>query len=298
MRERRRNQPDMAIVQNTDESAAITEALSLIQAEKLINNNDVVVITPNWVQKQTPQTGIVVGPESLRRVIRFARENNPKRIVVATGSGQKSTIEIMNSVGFAEVIKSEGVEFADLNTGPFLRLELNHNSPAATNINRLYDEMTFLISFAQLKYHEEAVISAGIKNITMGWPPAEEHGYPKKNLGIHKDLHGFMRAMAEKLTIDLSIVSANPAMIGTGPAKGIPKHTGIVICGTDAIAVDTVGARLMGFKPQAVRYLYECINTNLGVGEAEKMNIKGMSITEAEKAFSMAAYGQAVSVDS
>lgn len=297
MRVRRRNTPDISIAKNDNENLAIDEALNLIQADNLINNNDVVVITPNWVQQQAPQTGVVVGPDSLREIIMFAKKNNPRRIVVATGSGEKDTAEIMRTVGFDKVIQSEGVEFIDLNKGPFIRIDLNHDSPVATSINKLYDEMTFLISFTQLKYHQEATMSASIKNITMGWPPAYEHGHPKTNQGIHKNLHGFMRAMAQKITIDLSIVSAQPAMVGTGPAGGIPVHTGIVLCGTDPVAVDTVGARMFGFKPQAVYYLYDCINNGIGVGEVEQMNINGIPLVDAEKIFSTAVYKQAIAID-
>jgi uncharacterized protein (DUF362 family) len=297
MRLRRRNIPDISISKNDNENLAIFDALNLIQADNLINSNDVVVITPNWVQQQTPQTGVVVGPDSLREIIRFTKKNNPKRIIVATGSGEKDTSQIMQAVGYDKVIQSENVEFIDLNKGPFVRIELNHDMPSATNVNKLYNEMTFLISFTQLKYHQEATMSASIKNITMGWPPADEHGHPKKNLGIHKNLHGFMHAMAEKITIDLSIVSAQPAMVGTGPSGGIPIHTGIVLCGTDPVSVDTVCARLLGFKPQAINYLYDCINKGIGQGDLEKMTIKGIPLVDAEKIFSYSAYKQAIAID-
>ncbi len=297
MRPRRRNSPDIGIARNNDERAAISEALELIQAQNLINSNDVVVITPNWVQKQTPETGVVVGTESLREVIMFAKKNNPKRIVVATGSGERNTAEIMQAAGFDRIIREEGVEFVDLNTGPFIRISLNHDCPSATNINKLYEEMTFLISFTQLKFHQEATVSACIKNIALGWPPAEEHGFPKKNMGIHRKLHDFIRAMAEAITIDLSILSANPAMVGTGPSGGIPRHTGIIVCGTDPVAVDTIGTHLLGFRPQAVGYLYSSINRGVGVGNTDEMNIRGLSLMDAERAFSTVAYGQEIVID-
>jgi uncharacterized protein (DUF362 family) len=294
---RRRNAPDIGIAKNDNESFAIAESLSLIQAENLIKGDDMVVITPNWVQPNDPSTADVVGAESLRAIIQFVKKNNPKSIVVATGSAGKSTPEVMKTVGYEKVIQEEEVEFIDLNHGPFTRISLNHNSPAATNLNKLFDEMTFLISFAQLKIHNEATVTAAIKNIALGWPPTEEHGHPKKNLGIHNDLHGFIRAMAEKVKIDLAIVSANPAMVGTGPHNGVAKHTGIVISGTDPVAVDTVGARLLGFNVPAVRYLWDLMNMNIGIGDVKQMNIKGLPLVDAEKAFSKSVYGQEFSVD-
>ena len=297
MRDRRRNSPDVAITKSNDEILAINECFELLNATSLINSNDVVVITPNWVQQQKAETGIVVGPESLRAILQFVKKQNPKRIVVATGSGQKETSEIMKFSGFDKIIETEGVEFVDLNHGPFIRVNLNHNTIKSTNLNHLFEEMTFLISYTQLKHHEEATMSAAIKNIALGWPPAEEHGFPKKNLGIHEELHGFISAMAEAIPIDLSIVSASPAMIGTGPAKGIPRQTGLVLAATDPVAVDTIAARLLGFKPQGVRYLFECSNKNIGVSDTTQMNIKGLDLKKAEEEFSYGAYGGKVVID-
>lgn len=297
MQARRRNAADIGIAKNNNERLAIAESLNLIQADNLINGKDIVVITPNWVQFNDPCTGDIVGPESLRGVIKFAKKNNPRRIVVATGSAGESTAKIMKTVGYEKIIKEEQIEFVDLNHGPFTRIELNHKAPNATNLNKLYEEMTFLISFSQLKMHEVATMSAGIKNIAMGWPPTEEHGHPKTNLGIHDDIHGFIRAMAEKVKIDLSIVSASPAMVGTGPHGGVARHTGIVISGTDPISVDTIAARFLGFKADAIRYLWDLKNMNIGVGEVEQMNIQGIPLDIAEKAFSKAVYGQEFSVD-
>ncbi|MDP4087845.1 MAG: DUF362 domain-containing protein [Bacillota bacterium] len=297
MNSRRRNTPDIGIAKSDNESLAIIDSLNLIMADNLINKDDVVVITPNWVQPNEPKSGDIVGPESLRTIISFVKKNNPKRIVVATGSAGDSTTEVMKTVGYERIINEEKVEFIDLNRGPYTRVELNHNSPSSTYLNNIFNEMTFLISFAQLKIHNEATVTAAIKNVSLGWPSTEEHGHPKKNLGIHKDLHGFIRAMAEKIKIDLSILSGNPAMVGTGPHGGVPYYTGIVISGTDPVAVDTVGARLLGFKPQAVRYLWELDNLDIGTSDTERMNIKGLTLSEAEKAFSRAIYGREISLD-
>ncbi|HEY5583767.1 MAG TPA: DUF362 domain-containing protein [Ruminiclostridium sp.] len=297
MRQRRLMNTKVAITQNNDEATAIREAIDLLQVTTAINSNDVVVITPNWVKNQSPDSATVVGPESLKQIIRLVKEKKPKRIVIAAGSADGETKDVMDAVGFGKIIADEGVEFIDLNHGPFTRIDLNHSIVKATNINKLLQEVTFLISFTQLKNHEEATMSAAIKNIALSWPPAEEHGHPKKNCGIHSELHGFISAMAEQIPIDLSIVSASPAMIGTGPSKGIARHTGLVIAGCDPIATDTVAARLLGYKPQAVRYLFECSNKKIGESDIEKISIQGIPLVEAENIFSKAAYGDGLAVD-
>ncbi|HCL02435.1 MAG TPA: (Fe-S)-binding protein [Lachnoclostridium phytofermentans] len=303
MRVRRTIKPIVAITKNENESLAIEEGLQLIQFSTMISPEDVVVITPNWVSPASPCSGRVVGPESLRTIIRLVKSCNPKRIVVATGPGDEDVISLMEQVGFASIIKEEKVEFINLNQGPFISIDINHPCPSRLCLNQLYNEMTFLISFTQLKIHEEATISAAIKNITMGWPAGDEQGYPKKELGIHDDLHDFIAAMFEKFTIDVSIVSASPAMIGTGPHKGTAIHTGMVLCGTDPVSTDVVGARLLGFKPQAIHYLHKIIKKGLGRSTFDTKTKKGIHfsgilIEDAEEEFSRLAYKKQFAVDS
>lgn len=298
MRERRIPLSNVGISLNReDESKCLLDALSLIQAEKMVHNDDVVVITPNFVKDLPPECGVVTGNNTLRTLIAFIKGLNPRRIIMACGSGSKETRDILDELGITGLIKQEGIEFVDLNHGPFTEINLSHSFPDRTKINTLLNEMTFHISFTQLKQHEEAVISACIKNVALSWPPAEEHGHPKKNCGIHEDLHGFIRAMAEIIPIDLSILSTMPAMVGTGPINGIAKNAGIVIAGTDPVSVDTIGARLLGYKPQAVNYLYQSINAGIGKGKLEEIQISGLGLKDAEKTFSYAVYGQSFAVD-
>lgn len=285
-------EPTVVITKNEDESQAVVQGLEVLGILKKITKEDVVVITPNWVHQGKPEYGIVVGPETLRILIKMVKSRQPKRLVIATAPADPDFQDVMKLAGFDKVIEEEQVELINLNMPPFVRVNLNHTGPVYTHLNQLFEEMTFLISFTQLKIHEEATMSGAIKNIAMGWPSAEEHGYPKKNRGIHNDLHGFIVAMLEKLPIDLSIVSASPAMVGTGPNNGVASHTGLVLCGTDPVATDTIGARLLGFKPQAIHYLYEAGKKGLGCNDYNTIKVKGMNMEEAEMHFSKCVYGQ------
>jgi hypothetical protein len=72
----------------------------------------------------------------------------------------------------------------------------------------------------------------------------------------------------------------------------------MVIVGNNPLSSDVVGARLLGYKPQAINYLYKL--SNLGIKEADinKINLFGLSINEAESLFSKSIYKQEYNVAS
>ncbi|WZL71755.1 DUF362 domain-containing protein [Clostridiaceae bacterium 35-E11] len=297
-KERRVKEPIVAIMKDGMEDTSMIKALDLLPIDDIVKAGDVVAITPNWVKAKPAYTGTVVGPKTLQTLIQYVKKRNPKKIYIATGSGGDPTPKVLETVGYDKVIAQENVTFVDLNYGPYIEVELEHDKPKETKINQLLEEIDVLISFTQLKHHEEATMSAGIKNIALGWPPAEIHGFPKKDLGIHDDLHGFIVAMAKKIPIDLTIVSVDKSMIGTGPSDGKAVDTpGLIIAGTDPVATDTLAARLLGFLPQAVQYLYALYRQGVGIAEPEKMHMYGITLEEAETIFSKAAFQQEIVLD-
>ena len=293
MRENRKiKEPIVAITKALTEGKSLEKALDLLPIDEIIKKGDKVIITPNWVKDKEAKEGVVVGPKTLQKLIQYIKTKEPSTIYIATGSGGVETTRVMTSVGYDKVIKEEEVEFVDMNYGPFVELELGHQIIKSTPINKVVEEADVIISFTQLKYHEEATVTASIKNIAMGYPPASVHGFPKKETGIHEDLHGFIRSMANKVPIDLAIISLDKAMIGTGPIFGQAVDTpGRIIASTDPVAADSVGARLLGFLPQGVAYLYGLYKDGLGEANPKNMTIKGLDLVEAEKIFSKAAYG-------
>ena len=91
-------------------------------------------------------------------------------------------------------------------------------------------------------------------------------------------------------------------MIGKGPVGGKAVETGLVLAGRDPVAVDTVGAYLLGFETLGVQYLHQAAQLGLGVpysdptreGHAsDRLKIKGVTVAEATRIFRRAAYGEA-----
>ena len=294
---RKIKEPIIAITKGMTEGHSLEKALDMLPVDKIIKKGDKVIITPNGVKDKKPKDGVVSGPKTLKKLIQYVKQREPSEIYIAFGSGGTDSMKVLQTAGFDKIIEEENVKFVDMNYGPFFDIELDGPILKSTPLNKVIEDADVIISFTQLKYHEEATITASIKNICLGYPPASVHGFPKKNTGIHEDLHGFIRSFAKQVPIDLSIISMDKAMIGTGPIFGKAVDTpGLIIAGTDPVAADCIGARLLGFLPQAVNYLYMLYKDNLGEAEPQKMTIKGLDVKEAEQLFIICAYGDKKSI--
>ena len=63
-------------------------------------------------------------------------------------------------------------------------------------------------------------------------------------------------------------------MEGDGPIMGTPKAAGVVLMGRDLVAVDASAARVMGLRPERVRYLAEAARF-LGNVDAARIPMRG-----------------------
>jgi uncharacterized protein (DUF362 family) len=300
--------PDVVITLNrADIGAAIEEALGAIALEPLVAAKRVAV-KPNETWASTDDTTGITQPDTLRAVLRTVKRYSPRELVVTGGAGAAETAEVFRVGGLMTVIEQEGATFVDHNRPPFVSVDLTYSRDREARgpqqsvmVNPRVLEYDTLIALNQLKLHETATVTLALKNIAMSYPAADYYGHPRSEQKhehcFFDDMHSFIAAMAKRFPIDLAVTVGHPAMIGTGPLGGHPVETGLVIASTDALAADVVGARLLGFKPQAVRHLWEA--GRLGVGETDesRMRFPRLSLRQAIEAFTFVAYGQALTFD-
>jgi uncharacterized protein (DUF362 family) len=205
-----------------------------------------------------------------------------------------------------EVVEAEGAAFIDHNRPPFVSVDLDYaperdvrGPQRAVMVNARVLEYETLIAVNQLKLHETATVTLALKNIAMSFPAADYYGHPRSTEEhehhFFDDMHSFIAAMAKRFPINLAITVGHPAMIATGPLGGHAVETGLVIASTDALAADVVAARLLGFKPQAVRHLWEAARLGIGETNSRQMRFPRLSLQNAIEAFTLAAYGERLS---
>lgn len=294
--------PTVVITRDPAIEHAIDAALDHIEVEHLVRGK-VVAVKPNDTWASEKDTTGVTQPDTLRAVLRYINRYAPGKLIVTGGAGAAETEEVFRIAGLMEVVKQEGAEFFDHNNEPFQSVDLEYAPDVEVQgpqksviVNPRVLQYETLIAVNQLKLHETATVTLALKNIAMSYPAADYYGHPrhsqKHENQFFADMHSFIAAMAKRFPIRLAITVGHPAMIGTGPLGGHPVETGLVIASTDPVAADAVGARLLGFRAQAVRHLWEAGKMKLGETNTSKMKYPALSLRQAIEAFTEAAYGK------
>ena len=292
----------VVVTQNDVIEEAVAEVLGHLPLEPLVRGKRVAVKPNETYASADDKTG-VTQPDTLRAVLRHLKQFGPRELVVSGGAGAAETDDVFRVAGLMDVLEQEGAAFFDHNRFPFTPVELEY-APAAdvdgpqksVMVNPRVLEYETLISLAQLKLHETATVTLSLKNIAMSFPAADYYGHPrstqKHQNHFFADMHSFIAAMVKRFPIHLAVIAGHPAMIGTGPLGGHAVETGLVIASADAVAADVVGAKLLGFGPQAVRHLWEAGRLSLGETDTDKMRFPGLSLRQAIEKFTEAAYGK------
>ena len=103
-----------------------------------------------------------------------------------------------------------------------------------------------------------------------------------KKARFHKKLVAALLDIYEAIGgIDLAVLDGTYTY--SGPAKDKRVKTNLLLVGRDAIAVEAIGATLVGSNPQKMPVIQEAMNRGLGEGDVERIEILGNSIESLRK---------------
>jgi uncharacterized protein (DUF362 family) len=90
-------------------------------------------------------------------------------------------------------------------------------------------------------------------------------------------------ALSRRTKPHVSVVDGWVGMHREGPRHGTPWPLGVVVAGTDAVAVDAVAAAVMGFDPLQIGYLQYAHRAGLGVADLEAITVLGDPIARVRR---------------
>ncbi len=228
--------------------------LRVLVDHKLSVHGRHVVLKPNLVEFD-PSTAINTNPMLVHAALEAFRDLGAA-VRIAEGPGnRRNTLELAEAAGYFDTIPKFEDLFTDANLDEIRRVAIPHPE---SRLRSLYLPVTalncdLLVSMPKMKTHHWAGATLSMKNL-FGLVPGAVYGWPKNILhwaGIDRsiaDLHGlFPRTFA--------LVDGLVGMEGNGPIQGTAKRAGVLVAGTDLIAVDATCCRIMALDPRRMEYL-------------------------------------------
>ncbi len=269
---------NVAIVKGTTPIETTVKALEMITSdiENVLSEKKPILIKPNYINSKHPSTGITTDSGVIEGIVKFLRARKMEEIAIGEGSGFADTMQAFEVAGVDAVAERWGVRLVDLNKDEFV--EVYPRDPLSlkkTRIAKTALEST-IISVPKLKPHRIATITLSLKNMM---------GALASKGSMHKGkLSGKIADLATVLRPSISVIDGIVACEGH-ETSGNPVEMGLVIAGTDPVAVDAVGASVMGIIPTDVKHLVLAEKKGLGTCHIEKITVVGEPIEKVKRDF-------------
>ncbi len=283
----------MPVVVIADTNQGLASALDAIFAphggvEAVIpRNGGTIFIKPNGVHF-APHT--FTDPAVLKALLAYLRDHNYTRLAVMEScTGGNFTRLVFQVTGYRDICRRYRAEPIYLDEGPTAEVDLRDGSRVQIS-RRLFDEIVnrgenFYLDLPKLKTHSMATVTLGIKNQQAF--PVDADRMVNHN---YQTLHRRLAALYALTQPDFCIVEGLTATAhGHFPATALLDEClvpmNLLIGGPDTLAVDVVGARVLGYGLDEVEHLRLCAEWGLGEGALERIEVRGRPLTDFTERF-------------
>ena len=266
--------PDLVMTKGGEPRAATRAAVAALGGmNRFVSRGDVVVIKPNIAFDRTPELAATTNPEVLAAVAEMCLEAGARTVKVFDRSVNDPRRCYVQS-GIAAALEPLNVDLKYVDDRRFRDMRIGGEVLRTWPIYTEAVEADVLINVPIAKHHGLARLTMAIKN----WMGIMGGNRSR----IHQRLDQALAEMAAFVRPSLTVLDAVRILVANGPQGGNPadvRHPGVIIAGTDEVAIDALGATLFGLKGSDLGYVREAVH--LGVGEAnlEKLKIRNLDLS-------------------
>jgi uncharacterized protein (DUF362 family) len=281
----------------------------------IVEAGDWVVVKPHIALRRTADgravAGSVADPRVVKTLIAWLVERRlGERITLAEGpswsAGQPFDAwdsdwdGAFGKIGYRAMVdefarKHPAVRFdiADLNGDQTMEMQApGRDTGGAYHVPRTLMQCDKLITVAPLGTSAQTEVSLTLGSY-LGGLPGSIYGRLKEKAASLAQPHQLLADLFSFHPADYAILGGEWGIEGDapfGPRAAAVRHN-LVLAGANAVALDAVGASVMGFVPSRIRHLELAANRGLGVIEIDSIWTRGNTIDEAKRPFRPAASG-------
>jgi uncharacterized protein (DUF362 family) len=286
----------VVIVKDDDMDRALSRALELLGGiRQLIRPGDRVLIKPNFGVSVPPETGMITDPRTIEILIALCQDARPGRLLVGEcGVVGMDTARIFSELGLMGRFEPLGAQLINLEQDETVEIPVpGGNVLKKVTLFKTAYESDVIISVPTMKSHILTGVTLGLKNMKGVLPDRMKKLMHR--IGVKKNVEEFE---LERAIVDLNSVLAPSMTIidgfmanegyepGTsGGIGGTPLQFETVVAGFDPVAVDAVGAYLMGFNQGEIRHIAYAAERGLGEADLSRIEILGSKAEEVRHPF-------------
>lgn len=258
--------------------AAVGDAVALLGgAERFFRPGERTLLKPNLCAAQPPEAAATTHPAVIRAVYELAVAVGADPYVGENPvgfSGGNRTAAILEATGVAELIRQQAIRWVKLERAGAVRARNRVGDvDLPIYISRPALEWP-VINLPKFKTHSLAVMTGAIKNLWGTLPGRSKRQFHV--LAPQSDRFAqILVDVCEMVNPRLTIMDAVVGMEGEGPVGGRPRQVGVIIAGTDPVAVDTVATVMMNLPPELVHTIRVAAERGLGSMELGEIEIAG-----------------------
>lgn len=239
--------------------------------KKIVLPGQKVLLKPNLLSAASPAEAVSTHPVIMKEMSKLVKEAGG-RVFIGDSPGVDSQEKAHRICGMQEVIEETGAE--ELILSGTTKLEVNGYARKVITLASELDQVDLIINMAKLKTHSLTGMTAAVKNM-YGCIPGTikarlhvEHPLPRDFCRLLVDVYCAVKPA-------LSVVDAIIAMEGAGPRRGRPRQVGLLLASLNAVALDTVAAELLGFRPDQVGTVAAARELGLPGADLSGIHIRG-----------------------
>jgi len=269
-----------------DTTSGLPAALEAIFAPyggvaNVIPSGSRVYIKPNGILFSP---GMHTDPAVVDALLGWLDDHGYRRPALMENCTQGAATRLVFAVtGYADIARRHGAEVVYLDEGRTVPYTLEGEDAPIRISRRLYETFidpsrrpgNFYLSLPKLKTHSMTTATLGVKN-QQAFPIHED----RMHFHNHDTLHLRLARLYRMVQPDFCIIEGLTAVFhGNAPPRTLldecSAQLNILIGGQDTVAVDTVGARVLGYTVEEVEHLRLTAEWGLGEGRLERIEVVG-----------------------
>jgi uncharacterized protein (DUF362 family) len=239
---------------NKDLDVAVAEAIGKL-GQPFIAPGDRVLLKPNLVTPEAPDSGIITSPGVIEAVARYCLDRGAARVVIGEGPGnynRRSDLKrCFTDTGVSELAERLGVAWILFDDHGYRTFkDIADGTPDRFRVTEFAFDCDRFINLPVLKTHYLTTVTLGMKNLKgcLKWED--------KLLFHQADLSRAVVELNKIVRPTLNIIDAT----NWGGSR-------LLVASPDIVAADAVGCALMGVDPMQIRML--TLGAAAGLGEVD-----------------------------